>query len=104
MKAEHAAATLTIDAGARPHLARGVRLRRDRLTGAYLLLRPEQGFELQGSALEIIKLCVGELTVDGIVDRMGAMHDGTPRDQIAADVRRLLVEFVRRGVIGLEQP
>lgn len=99
-----AVAVTTIRADARPRLARGVRLRQDRLTGAHLLLRPEQGFELRGSALEIVKLCVGNLTVDGIVARLAETHDGTPRDQIAADVHRLLGELARRGVIELEQP
>lgn len=98
-----AVAVTTISDHARPRLARGVRLRQDRLTGAHLLLRPEQGFELRGSALEIVNLCVGDLTVAAIVARLAETHDSTPRDQIAADVHRLLGQLARRGVIEMEQ-
>jgi len=88
-----------LGAGARPRLGRGVRLRLDRLSVKHLLLRPEQGFELQGSALEIVRLCTAALTVDGIVDALAAAHPGTPRAEIAADVARLLAELAARGLI-----
>lgn len=88
-----------IDAASRPRLARGVRLRLDRITGKTLLLRPEQGFELQGSALEIVKLCTAELTVSEIVDRLAAQHDGVAREHIAADVARLIGDLERRGLV-----
>ena len=91
-----------LDAGFRPRLARGVRVRLDRLTGKHLLLRPEQGFELQGSALEIVKLCTGGLTIEGIVERLAAAHVGESRDQIEDDVHRLLGDLSRRGVIEME--
>jgi pyrroloquinoline quinone biosynthesis protein D len=104
MTGERAAATTTSDADSRPRLARGVRVRLDHVTGAHLLLRPEQGFELRGSALEIVKLCAGDLTVDGIVDRLVEAHNDTPRDQIAADVHRLLVDLAGRGLIEMRQP
>lgn len=90
---------IMIDAASRPRLARGVRLRLDRITGKTLLLRPEQGFELQGSALEIVKLCTAELTVNEIVDRLAAQHGGVARQQIAADVTRLLGDLERRGLV-----
>ena len=88
--------------GARPSLARGVRLRLDRISGKSLLLRPEQGFELQGSALEIIRLCDGRRSVADIVDALAAQATGTPRPEIAADVRRLLSDLHQRGVVALE--
>jgi pyrroloquinoline quinone biosynthesis protein D len=91
-----------IDATSRPRLARGVRMRLDRLTGKTLLLRPEQGFELQGSALEIVKLCTSELTVNDIVDRLSGTHAEASRAQISGDVYRLLADLNRRGVIDVE--
>ena len=84
---------------ARPRLAAGVRLRLDRITGRYLLLRPEQGFELRGSALEIVRLCDGQATVAGIVDALIAQHDVATTDAIAADVDRLLGELATRGLV-----
>jgi pyrroloquinoline quinone biosynthesis protein D len=86
-------------AGARPRLARGVRLRLDRITGKHLLLRPEQGFELQGSALEIVRLCTAALTIDGIVDELLAIHSGVSRAELSADVFRLLAELAARGLV-----
>jgi pyrroloquinoline quinone biosynthesis protein D len=88
---------------ARPRLARGVRLRLDHVTGKTLLLRPEQGFELQGSALEIVKLCTGALTIDGMIDRLSEAHAEVPRAEIADDVHRLLDDLGRRGVIEMGQ-
>jgi pyrroloquinoline quinone biosynthesis protein D len=91
----------TVVAGARPRLARGVRLRLDHVTGKYLLLRPEQGFELQGSALEIVRLCDAVRTVDGIIDSLTAAHAGTSRAEIAADVVRLLEDLAARGLVDV---
>ncbi len=94
---------MTVNAvDARPRLARSVRLRLDRLTGKHLLLRPEQGFELQGSALEIVKLCTGDLTIGDIVTQLAEAHADTSRAQIEGDVHRLLGELGRRGVIEME--
>lgn len=94
----------TVDTRSRPRLARGVRLRMDRITGKTLLLRPEQGFELQGSAIEIVKLCTGGLTVDEIVDKLVATHLDVARPRIADDVHRLLSDLHKRGLIELVTP
>jgi pyrroloquinoline quinone biosynthesis protein D len=95
-------ATVMIDAASRLRLARGVRMRLDRLTGKTLLLRPEQGFELQGTALEIVQLCMAELTVGDIVDRLSVTYQTASREQIAGDVHRLLADLNRRGVIEVK--
>lgn len=91
-----------VDARARPRLALGVRMRVDRLTGKTLLLRPEQGFELQGAAVEILRLCTAALTVSEIVDQLAAAHPTSARAEIAADVERLLGELARRRLVELE--
>jgi coenzyme PQQ biosynthesis protein PqqD len=95
--------TASIDEQARPRLARGVRLRQDRLTGKFLLLRPETGFELRGSALDIVRLCDGASTVAGIVDELAKTHADTARPEIAKDVARLLEELLARRLIAVEQ-
>lgn len=79
-----------VAADARVRLAPSVRLRQDRLTGRFLLLRPERGFELRGSALEIVRLCDGATTVAAIADRLAASHADVPRAQIDEDVGRLV--------------
>lgn len=113
-----------------PRLGRGVRLRVDRVRRATLLLRPEQGFELRGSALEVVRLCDGRRTVNEIVAALqaacagpGGATDGdgsagTPRRPdperevpgvggalaatISDDVRRLLRELAARRLIELD--
>jgi len=94
--------TPAIGSDARPRLARGVRLRQDRLTGTFLLLRPERGFELRGSALDIVRLCDGASTVEGIVDRLAGDHQEATRPQIAADVARLLDELLALHLIAVD--
>jgi coenzyme PQQ biosynthesis protein PqqD len=78
-----------------------VRLRLDRISGKHLLLRPEKGFELQGSSLEIVRLCDGAQTVDAIIDQLAAAYPDVSRAQIAEDVQRLLGQLAERGLIEL---
>ena len=94
------AAALSSDAC--PALARGVRLRLDHISGKTLLLRPEQGFELRGSALDVLRLCDGRRSIAAIVDTLAAAAVGTARAEIEADVQRLLGDLHRRGVIDVE--
>jgi coenzyme PQQ biosynthesis protein PqqD len=94
--------TASIGAEARPRLAGGVRLRQDRLTGKFLLLRPERGFELRGSALDIVRLCDGASTVQSIVDHLVKNHGDAVRPQIAEDVARLLDELLARRLIDID--
>jgi coenzyme PQQ biosynthesis protein PqqD len=93
----------SIAADARPRLAGGVRLRQDRLTGKFLLLRPEKGFELRGSALDIVRLCDGASTMESIVDQLAKNHGDAARAQIADDVARLLDELLARRLIALAE-
>ena len=88
-----------IDLRSSPRLARGVRLRRDRISGKLFLLRPETGFELRGSAPEVVKLCTAKLTVTEIVDQLASAHGEVTRAALAEDVVRLLSELAARGLI-----
>ena len=92
-----------VGAEARPRLARGVRLRQDRLTGKFLLWRPEKGFELRGSALDVVRLCDGASTVSDIVERLAASHTDAPRAQIAEDVTGLLEQLFALRLIALDE-
>src|SRR5262245_23777069 len=93
---------MALSDAARPTLARGVRLRLDRISGKTLLLRPEQGFELRGSALDVIQLCDGQRSIADIVDTLAARATGTARAEIEADVQRLLTDLEHRGVVQME--
>jgi pyrroloquinoline quinone biosynthesis protein D len=91
-----------------PRLGHGVRLRVDKVTAKHLLLRPEQGFELRGSALDIVRLCDGTRTVDQIIETLcqrftTAFDDGGPAEagpaKIAEDVRTLLRLLASRRLV-----
>jgi pyrroloquinoline quinone biosynthesis protein D len=94
----------TLDLDSVPRLAQGVRLRRDRISGKLFLLRPEAGFELQGSAAAVVALCDARLTVAEIVDRLVTTHRGATRTRIADEVAQLLRDLAARGLVEVRRP
>ena len=48
-----------IHAQSRPHLPRGVRLKRDEARGRWTLLAPERIFEIDDTAATVLELCDG---------------------------------------------
>jgi pyrroloquinoline quinone biosynthesis protein D len=86
---------------ARPKLARKVRLRFDRHSGAHWLLYPERGMQLNASAAGIAALCTGVKTVAQIVDELHAGSAGASRDQVAQDVQQFLGALRDRGLLEL---
>jgi pyrroloquinoline quinone biosynthesis protein D len=92
-----------IDAGARPRLAPKARLREDRVTGRKLLLYPERGLALNETAVAIIELCTGEVTVAEIVDQLTARYGADKRAQLDAEVHAFLQSLADRNLLrGLE--
>jgi pyrroloquinoline quinone biosynthesis protein D len=67
-----------------PRLRSSVRLRHDRVRDRWMLLAPERGFVLSGSALAIVERIDGCATVDEIAAALG--HG----DDVAAFVRALV--------------
>jgi len=74
-------------------------LRRDRLSGAMVLLWPEHGLVLNRTAAELLELCTGALEVDAVVatltERFGRADPAAVRVDIlsflrALDQRRLI--------------
>lgn len=89
-------------ADARPRLAPKVRLRWDRKDGRYMLLYPERGLVLNGTAAEVVKLCTGEHTVASIVARLAGQYADQPADAIEREVLTFLHAMVDRGLIRSE--
>ena len=92
-----------IDGSAIPRLERGVRLRVDKVNNKHLLLRPEQGFELRGSALAIVRLCDGQRSVNDIVAELSVAFREAPVTTIADDVRALVHTLVARRLMVLAE-
>jgi len=87
---------------ARPRLSPKVRLRFDRRTGRYLLLYPETGLDLNGTATEIARLCTGENAVEDIVQRLALIYDDVPSTIIKRDVNTFLSALAARGLLQSE--
>jgi pyrroloquinoline quinone biosynthesis protein D len=73
----------------RPRLPHGVRLAHHEGQGGWVLLAPERLFKADATAVEILKRCNGEATVDAIVDELASAYSA-PRERIFADVTALL--------------
>jgi len=84
---------------AKPALAPKARLRFDRMSGGYLLLYPERGLALNATAANILKLCDGELTVDGIVEKLQGEYLDRSAEELRRDVLEFLEEMSRRGLV-----
>jgi coenzyme PQQ biosynthesis protein PqqD len=68
-----------------PKLAPGVRLdERDRQSK--FLLMPERVLRLNGSSFEILRLCDGKHTVEGIAEELQAAHPATEPQRITNDL------------------
>jgi pyrroloquinoline quinone biosynthesis protein D len=86
----------------RPTLAPKTRLRYDRHRDAFFLLWPERGLELNRSASDILTRCRGDHTLSSIVNALSEQYPGAMRHILEADVRRLIRDLSRRGLVILE--
>ena len=88
-----------ISVDSRPRLAEKARLRFDRKAQQYLLLFPEKGLALNPTGAEILKLCTGEHTVEGIVERLLQMYETRSRDVVEREVVAFLASMADRGLV-----
>lgn len=88
-----------ISVDSRPRLAEKARLRFDRKAQQYLLLFPEKGLALSPTGAEILKLCTGEHTVEGIVERLLQMYETRSRDVVEREVVAFLASMADRGLV-----
>jgi pyrroloquinoline quinone biosynthesis protein D len=83
----------------RPRLSPKARLRWDRVEKRYMLVFPEAALLLNETAPEILKLCDGEHTVEGIVDALAQRFTAAERQAIEADVVSFLTRLRARGLL-----
>ena len=79
-----------------PRLVTGARLRYDEVREEHLLLVPEGAVRLNPSAVEVLKLCDGERSVDEIVAVLAARFEGA---DVGDDVRELVDGMAERGLL-----
>jgi len=82
----------------RPRLAAKARLRFDRKTGRHLLLYPERGLVLNGTATDVLKLCTGADTIADIVTKLAEKY-GHDESAVEQEVMSLLNALMERGLI-----
>ncbi len=83
-----------------PRLPRGVRLHRDRVREAWVLLAPERVLKLDPVGLAILERVDGERSLGAIVDDLAAAYSA-PREQIAGDAGRFLDGLAARRMVDL---
>lgn len=64
-----------------------------------MLVFPEAALMLNETAPEILKLCDGERTVEGIVDALAQRFSGADRKAIEEDVVSFLTRMKARGLL-----
>jgi pyrroloquinoline quinone biosynthesis protein D len=84
----------------RPRLARGVRLREDRVRGGWNVLAPERVLRPNPVAVEVLKLCDGARSFDDIVSELGARFQ-VERERIVTDASALLVDLAEKRMVEL---
>ena len=93
-------AVAAIAPDARPRLPRGVRLVHNEAQGGWVLLAPERVFKADSVAVEILKRCTGEASVDAIVDDL-AKSFNAPRERIHVDVVKLVGSLADKKLLEL---
>jgi pyrroloquinoline quinone biosynthesis protein D len=85
---------------ARPRLPRGVRLTESKAHGGWVLLAPERVFKADAIAVEIIKRCTGDASLDDIVDDLVRAY-AAPRERVLADTTALLRGLADKKLLEL---
>ncbi|HLE04803.1 MAG TPA: pyrroloquinoline quinone biosynthesis peptide chaperone PqqD [Anaerolineales bacterium] len=83
----------------RPRLSPKARLRWDEVEKRFMLVFPEAALMLNETAPEILKLCDGEHTIEGIVDDLAGRFVGIDREAIKEDVTGFLTRMKKRGLL-----
>lgn len=98
MSDQSASTRLLITADTCPRLPRHIKLRHDGGRGRWVLLAPERVFDPDDTAVEVLKLCDGQISVEGIADRLAHEYHA-PADEIRGDIIALLQDLADKGVV-----
>jgi len=90
---------LVIGTGSVPSLPRHVKLRHDAARDRWMLLAPERVLTPDPIALDVIKLCDGQRSVDAIAQALVGRY-AAPKERILTDVTVMLQDLADKGVIS----
>lgn len=88
-----------VTAKTRPRLPPHVRLHHDPVRGAWALLSPEKVMWPDEVSLDILRLCDGAATADGIVEQLALDYDADP-ETVRADVMEFLQTWADRRLVS----
>ena len=91
-------AQLTITEATVPILPRHVKLRHDEARERWVMLAPERVLVPDETALEIVRLCDGEVNVAQIVDALADKYNAAA-DIIGKDVTAMLQDLADKGFL-----
>lgn len=89
---------IVIDGASAPALPRHVRMRYDENRGAWVILAPERVLMPDEIAVEILRRCDGEATVDAICAMLAAEFNA-PEEEIRRDVIDILQDLADKGFL-----
>ena len=98
MSGQPPAAAAKLDSSSRPRLPRHIKLRQDAGRNRTVVLAPERVFSPNPVAVEVLKLCDGQRSVDEIATELAKSYNA-PVSQILADVLEMLRDLASKGVV-----
>ena len=81
-----------------PFLPRGVRLHHCEVRKGWYLLAPERAVKMNDIGVAILKVVDGSRSFGAVVDKL-ASDFNAPRDRIAQDAGKFLVDLVNRRMV-----
>lgn len=90
--------TESIGEASTPALPPHVRLQHDKRRDKWVMLAPERVLVPDETALEIVKLCDGTVTVAAIIDQLAEKY-AADRAAIATDVTAMLQDLADKGFL-----
>lgn len=90
-----------LDMASRPRLAKGVRMREDKVRGRTVLLAPERTVALDDTGIAILNELDGKNTLRQVIDTLAETYDA-PADVIENDVIAFLDDLGDRRFLEFE--
>jgi pyrroloquinoline quinone biosynthesis protein D len=85
---------------AKPSLPKHIKMRHDAGRGRWILLAPERVFEPDETAVEVLKLCDGQRTVQLIAEQLAKDYNA-PIQEIQGDILQMVQDLADKGVLRL---
>jgi pyrroloquinoline quinone biosynthesis protein D len=85
---------------AKPSLPKHIKLRHDPGRGRWIILAPERVFEPDDTAVEVLKLCDGQRTVQAIAEQLATDYNA-PLTEIQGDIVQMVQDLADKGVLRL---